>query len=397
MYISEDDSIKKVDDYGDNLEDQIEGTYEWDYNILDVHYLIVRRFQYHKEKNINKIQQLLDQELDKSKSRQNLIDRRRTQKRIREYQEELDNITSDKDFKQYVARVKHLIEQYRKLGTINKVVTFGKPEEGNILEAPEDEITQFTRHRIISKYLDIAKDYIQIDVVRQINVDNICLACKTPLTDNVTMDKYGIVTCNTCGLERLPITISPFCKNSTRINTTKNNYEDRDNFYKVLQRFQGKQINKPPPELYIQLDEYFEHLGFPNSEEVKDLPINFEGAKDNTSRQLMYEALRKTGNAGQYDHINLICHIYWGWELPDISALEDKIMKDYDLSQKIYDSLPKNRKSSLNSQFRLYKHLRRLGYPCKEADFKIPSTQDIREFHEITWAKICQIAGWENI
>ena len=54
------------------------------------------------------------------------------------------------------------------------------------------------------------------------------------------------------------------------------------------------------------------------------------------------------------------------------------------------------RKSSLNSQWRLYKHLKRLGWPCKEKDFKIPTTQDILDFHKIKWAEICDILGWEN-
>ena len=111
----------------------------------------------------------------------------------------------------------------------------------------------------------------------------------------------------------------------------------------------------------------------------------------------MLKALKDIGCSGFYDHLNVILNEMWGWLLPDISHLEDQIMEDYDVSQRVYETLPKDRKSSLNSQFRLYKHLRRLGFPCKSKDFRIPATHDILEFHNTIWAKICEILDWENL
>jgi len=405
MYISEEDSLKKVDDYGENLSDSIEGTYSWDYNILDVHNLIVRRFQYKKDKNLATLTQSLSEERNKIKNRQSMIERKRTRKRIQTLENDIEDLKRDNKFKQYINKVKPLIDRYRQIGSLTKMVSFNKSDEytNKSDKVPETEEEQIFRHRIISNYLDIAKKYIKIDVVRRIDIDNICSGCRNKLDENAEIDKTGITVCKLCGTERIPITVSPFFKNTTRVNTSRNNYEDRDNFYKVILRYQGKQINKPNSSVYDKLDRYFESIDFPSSNEIKLLrknkysDNNTNNEKDKTSRQLMYEALRKTGNSNQYDHINLICHVYWGWELPDISHLESQVMNDYDISQKIYDSLPKDRKSSLNSQFRLYKHLRRLGYFCKESDFKIPTTQDIREFHEITWSTICDIAGWENV
>lgn len=396
MYISEEDTIKKVDDYGENLSDSIEGIYSWDYNILDIHNLIVRRFQYKKDKNLSSLRQELSEEKNKIKNRQSMIERSRSRKKIKKLEEDIEDLDNDNKFRRYINKAKPLIDQYRKIGSLSKIVSFDKSKE-ILEEVLETEDQQLFRHRIISNYLDIAKKYIKIDVVRKINIDNICTGCKNKLDENIEIDNNGISVCKLCGTERIPITVSPFFKNTTRVNTSRNNYEDRDNFYKVIQRYQGKQINKPNSTVYDKLDEYFDSIDFPTSEEVKVLPFNGDGKKDKTSRQLMYEALRKTGNSNQYDHINLICHVFWGWKLPDISHIENQIMNDYDASQKIYDSLPKDRKSSLNSQFRLYKHLRRLGYNCKETDFKIPTTQDIREFHELTWSKVCDIAGWDNI
>lgn len=87
----------------------------------------------------------------------------------------------------------------------------------------------------------------------------------------------------------------------------------------------------------------------------------------------------------------------WGWALMDFSHLEDQVMDDYDTSQRVYEILPKDRKSSLNRQFRTYKHLRRLGFPCRTSQFRIPTTHDILEFHNTMWSKICEVLDWENL
>ena len=72
-------------------------------------------------------------------------------------------------------------------------------------------------------------------------------------------DGYEILSgrCPNCNLEKIAIVRSRFYKDSTRTNNSGNNYEDKANFEKVLMRFQGKQPDKPPLELYERLGEYF--------------------------------------------------------------------------------------------------------------------------------------------
>ena len=244
------------------------------------------------------------------------------------------------------------------------------------------------------------------------NEANICSHCNFKLDDiNTDLDETGVSVCPNCMVERISVVRSRFYQDNTRTNNSGNNYEDRANFEKVVMRYQGKQPDKPPPELYTTLRNHFEKNELPkmdlhdngtyqyiSSEYIKNhISLNEDGEKEGTSRSLMYKALKDTGNSNYYDHINLILHEIWGWELPDINHLEDMIMDDYDKSQRVYEVLPKDRKSSLNSQFRLFKHLRRLGYHCKSRDFRIPTTHDILEFHENIWAKICDILEWENL
>jgi len=124
------------------------------------------------------------------------------------------------------------------------------------------------------------------------------------------------------------------------------------------------------------------------------LPLTENGRKKGTSREMMFEALSDTNNSAFYDDINLILHLYWGWELPNISHLEERIMEDYINTQQVYNSiLKKDRDASLNIQFRLYVHLKAVGYPCTKDDFKIQTSRDSLIFHNEVWKEMCEKTG----
>jgi hypothetical protein len=109
---------------------------------------------------------------------------------------------------------------------------------------------------------------------------------------------------------------------------------------------------------------------------------------------MMYEALNETNNSAYYEDINLILHLYWGWSLPDISQLEDRIMEDYITTQQIYNAIPnKDRDASLNIQFRLFVHLKAVDYPCTKDDFKIQTSRDSLIFHNEMWKIMCEKSG----
>lgn len=394
MYISDPVNERAVEKMEHNSKNRIIGTYDHDYNILEIHNIIIRKFHYLKDQKIKRLKNKLQAEIDKVKRPQTMIQRRKSIKAINKINSKIKDIEAGTEFIDYIKKVKPLVEEYREMGSLNRVINFGcnKPE----IEEPVEE--QYRRHCIISDYIDIASSHIQIDLLRQLKDGNICRGCEADLdVIPVETDEQGIMICSECGFERMPISHSPFCKDTTRVNASRNNYEDRENFKKVILRYQGKQIHKPPAELYVSLDKFFMENNMPLSDDVKKLPMLPDGTKRGTNRELMYEALKNTGNAKYYDHINLILNVHWGWKLDDVSHLEEDLMDDYDISQEIYNDIPKERKSSLNSQFRLYKLLRRRGHNCLEKNFKIPTTSDIREFHEMTWMTICKIAGWENV
>jgi hypothetical protein len=105
---------------------------------------------------------------------------------------------------------------------------------------------------------------------------------------------------------------------------------------------------------------------------------------------MMFKALSETNNSVFYEDVNLICHLYWGWLLPDISADEDQIMNDYDMTQDVFKKIPKDRRSSLNAQYRLWQHLRIRGYKYPIDDFKIVKTPDILVEHDRIMKIMCE-------
>lgn len=388
-------SFTKVSESDTNevLPDNFSGTYKDDFNILEIHELILKRFQWDKKNRHEQLQKKRDFELHKIKGSQNMVERKNSLMQIEQINRELDKIRSDEDLKRYMTDVSDLVASYKELGTITKVISFkpSKPES-----TAEDSERSWRRHMIIAQYLEIAQRYLQIDVVREIEVDNHCVGCGTNL-DDLFIDEtnFGSQHCPVCGIEREVMAQTPFYRDISRINTSsRNNYDDRDNFYKAMMRYQGKQQIRFPDDLMSKLDQYFESYGLPKGSEVKTFPLDKRGRRDKTNKEMMYKALYDIGYPGYYEDDNLLCHLYWGWVLPDISHLEEAIMGDYDQSQWWLDQLDDQR--SFPTQLRLYKHLRQRGHPCFVDDFKVVKTRDILEYHEKRWQQVCLQLGWES-
>jgi len=373
----------------------IKGKYKEDFNILDVHNSILKKFQYEKNKYLFQLHKKRDLELLKMKKPQNMVERKNSLHQLEVIEKEIHKITDEEELKNYLSQVSELIELYKELGTIPKIISFKSKEK--VLVPDESHEKQTFRHLIISRYLEIARSYIQIDIIHDVESNTKCPGCDQQ-HDESYIDDSGMQYCPQCFLEREVVAKTPFYKDNSRVNTSsRNNYEDRENFLKAMMRFQGKQPNNLPPNLFPQLDNYFKSYGLPTGEDVKQLPLDNRGRRGKTNKDMIYKALYDIGYASFYEDVNLLCHLYWGWDLPDISHLEDTIMDDYDLSQRVYERIKIDRKSCLNTQYRLFKHLQHRGYPCRADDFKIVKTREILEYHEEMWKRICEVLSWKFI
>lgn len=407
-----------------SLPNRIEGTYTDDFNILEVHDLILKRFEHLRESRIQELSDKLSQEQNKLTIPQTVVDRKATQANITKLTQQLDVLTQHRDTQEYLEAVTPLIETYRSLGTTTKVVSFKTEKKSSLsqvslrssatnvaslrssstsvpslrssatnIPSPDREAKRKLRHATITQYLEVARHYIQIDVIRETGSANICPGCQMDLTDVPKDDETGIQTCPNpqCGYEKLNLLRAMISMDSSKSTTGgRNGYDDRDNFHKALMRYQGKQPNRLPDNLTAVLDNYFRSYGLPTSDDVRKMHLTDRGTRGNTTRELMYRALFETGNASFYEDVNLICHIVWLWTLPDVSHLEDQIMDDYDKTQKVYECIWKNRKSNLNTQYRLFKHLQLRGHKCSIEDFKMVKTREILEYHDAIWEIMCQ-------
>ena len=362
----------------------LEGTYSTDYDLIKADQIVTTYLSWQmKEKpktceiQITQLSGKKPATINEYKTIEN------TKKKL---QEEIKKWTSKDWIADYQKICKHLVDEYRRDFAKKNSLVWGKKKT---IETPNQSER---RLYLIHRYLFLVEEFIRVDVVRQSITDDDCPNCGRNLSDVYQCKDTGLISCPDCGCERQSL-----MRNHSGGETTtcsKSSYEDRENFYKALQRYQGKQPNKLPPTLFADLDKYFYSYGLPAGSEIRKLSLKEDGTRGDTSEEFMCRSLSETGHADYYEDARMICALYWGWELLNLTTEEEEeIMEDYDVTQSVFIQLPLERKSSLNTQFRLYEHLKLRGWPCAQSNFKIVRTDNIIDFHKDTWKQMVLGAG----
>jgi hypothetical protein len=335
------------------------------------------------EKEINQIKEIVKQP-------QTMIERKKSIQRIRVLQNKIRKVRESQHVKEYSEQAEPLLKEYESFAQEQQVIDFMEDKKKkDILKTEEEKNPEYWKKiRLIKRFVEVAKQYINVQLVQKKRNVYECV-CGHNLSE-VHIDNLGIQVCPECQTERYIIGNVTGKSESLSI---KNDYDDEGNFEKTLIRFQGKQQDKIPNQLFQELDNYFKIRGLPTSEQIKERPLQKDGKKRGTSLELLYKALQETGNSTFYEDANLITHKYWGWKLHDVSHLEAIIMQDYKKTQKVYNRLNKERSSSLGTQYRLFKHLELRGYPCSIKDFKIVKMRESLEYHDDIWKIMCNECG----
>jgi hypothetical protein len=368
--------------------DRVVAKYTDDLNIIKIHEAIMTRFAYQEleipslRAQIQTLHTLSPSEMTINQYRDLLETRQSHQSRLHD----LENRTS---FMTYISLTLPILKTYKLVSSDASKGIVSIRKIGQHAQTDPNIIAH--RLQIIQQYLEIARDYIILDVIHINPTQARCPGCGIDFSLIPINEQSGLCICE-CGVERENLSNDTLYKDSTRVTIgNRNNYEDWENFEKALIRYQGRQLNKPPQKLYDQLDAYFLKIQKCLGSEIRSRPHLPDGKKSGTSRSMMLDALCETSNSSYYDDVNLIMNTYWGWKLPDVSHLESQIMQDYYLTQQIYNSEPHHgRDASLNTQFRLYVHLLSVGHPCARDDFKIQTSRDSLEFHQEIWKKMCE-------
>jgi hypothetical protein len=378
-------TLSNFDLYMERSFPKLEKVFSENLDILEMHELLLKRFDFEKEVK----PKLLIKEIEYQKyllqtQELYIIQIKMILKRIDELRTEYQTIINQEKKNKYLNLTKELLVMYNQIGFKKKVISFHNKQIKK-----EDILNSGYRKKIIEMYLDIFKKFYPIYIIYRQNHKPTCPVCQLDLSKYVSEDEETNVICPKCNVEKT-ILIHTNIVSEVKYMNSKDGYEDRENFWKALQRFQGKQNNHIPERLFKELDEYFKSFGLPLGKDICNLELSKKGTRGNTSRSMMFKALSETNNSVFYEDVNLICHMYWGWLLPDISCDEDQIMNDYDMTQEVFKKIPKDRRSSLNAQYRLWQHLRIRGYRYPIDDFKIVKTPDILVEHDRIMKIMCE-------
>lgn len=369
----------------ENVPSFVKATFTNDINIFKIHSAIKTVFE-DQLFNIDKMKlKIEDLSGDLRVRFLSLVDAKRIGNEIDALDKKIKSLETHSGWRGYVEKVRPILDRYLPLASdeTKGVINFTsdiKHEDSEILEK---------RLKTIEEYIKIAGCYIPMDITSKTRNSSNCPGCDKDTSDHVDISD-GILECE-CGYQQINVIKHSTFKDSNRVNVSgRSDYDDRTTFIKALDHFFGVKTTKIPERLYEMLDEYFAKCNLPSGEYVRNnVELLADGKRKGTSVDLLIKALSATSNANYYSQVNCIAAVYWGWVLPDISHLRDKVIYDYDETQKVYMEV-KERESSLNIQIRLYLHLNALGCSFLKTDFKMPASPDSLAYHNKMWYIMCE-------
>jgi hypothetical protein len=388
--------MKKDFTENNKLPSKITSVYKLDYNILYIDEIIRKKLEQEKYKKCKKLKKKLD--FLSNKPSVNHIEHIKNQKKIEKIKNEIELITSGERIKKYNKKVNNIISEYKNLKTKIHTVFFENDLEPENYQNLDNE--KIRRLFLIDKFLDIASNYINIDIVRLPEKPNsICLGCGKNIS-NVIISDYGSKRCPFCNTEHEIVISVGINKDNSRLNNNNNEEESIDNFLRAFDRKQGIQVERPDESLYQELDNFFISNGRPTGEEIRKLPLNSRGRRGDTNHKMLWNALSQIGRSQYYEDDEIIGHIYWGWKLNDYSHLKERIIDKYNKTQQVFYQIPleeRERNSSLGTQYRLWRHLQLEGVECYQNEFKIAENSESLRLHNKIWRLMVEGANDPNI
>lgn len=369
----------------DSVPRSLDIKYSHDYDILNLHNVVVANIRRITAERITRISSLITIKEEELKVT-NYVNRSNIQLSLEELKRSYSELLSNKDYNTYISESRYLLEAYKDIGKISSTVDI---TTGNIINRLMSREELKIRHTVIPSYLTIASRYMTLNIIRTIDPSDYC-ECGEDIS-SIPQNVVGSRICSHCGHTNFGI----YIKNYKISGTSERNTENTTNFVKALSKIQGKCDKEIPDELYTEIDDYFKDKGL-----IRDVIRSRELVDDvikkrrGTNIHMMLQALKSTNNNDYYSYVHTICRDYWDWILPDFSILEASLTEIYYNILLIKRSLsPKitNRSSSLNIWFVVYKLLVLKGVNISKEDLKYINTKSTIDNHERLWRIICDI------
>lgn len=273
-------------------------------------------------------------------------ERMHLQSRAEKLTETIDDLINDTSFGFYLLEVQEYIEKYISIsGTSKRGISFMKKDR-----VVNDETQNLSRTflSVVEKYNNILRLNIpKIGIVKK------PLACDCGNSKDIDVVDERLYYCQKCGTElKEQIGSRNTFKDIERVNvSSKYKYSRMIHIQNCIRQYQGKQKVKIPPQLLRDVQEQ----------------LKLNGCKK-INPQHIRSALQNTGWSDHYENFVLIWSIVTGNNCPDISELEDSILRDFELVEREYNTLMDNpqeeRSSFMSYPYVLYQLLRKHGHRC---------------------------------
>jgi hypothetical protein len=238
---------------------------------------------------------------------------------------------------------------------------------------------------LVSQYISIAREYVDIKNYKKIIKLMSCPFCKTSdMTKNVDEDTSFVCQ---CGVEIEIFDDTPSFKDTDRVNmSNRYTYTRRGHFIEAMKKYQGKHNVDTE-----QLQTVAAHL----RSEMKFYNLT----PTTVSKDRLYTFLSEKKLCDHYEDINILYHIITGKECPEFSHLENTLLELFEEQEKALievTALDPNdeRLNSINVYYKLFKLLQKLGYPCKKSDFHILKTKAKEDEHDEKMFRAWGLLGW---
>jgi hypothetical protein len=342
----------------------IKDNYKYNYNIVELYEKIKKSYilEYNKsyilKNEIKKLQWI-------KKNSNNEYEKLLAKKKLIIYYKQYIDIKNMTKLKQYIKLTNNIIQLYKEILPKKKLI-FGMKNDNY------DDKYKKQRLLLIYKFIFYSKSFYPLDIKKIGNHHKLC-----PICDSELNKELSGLHCSNINCRYYQETIEIICNNTLfKEKNTACPYDCKENFYKIILCFQGKQSKRPSKNVYNNIYLY-----------CNKNDINYKTISKFELSQIL-QILKLTDH---YVNLNLIHSIITGINPPDISVYEDNLLYRYDLYEEIYNTIKhtiKERKNSLQIHFLLQHFLCMEGYDVNHDDFLYLKTRDVQLNHNYTM-KIC--------
>lgn len=292
------------------------------------------------------------------------IERSKAKSLVLELRRKIQDLERGSDLALYLFRSSSLIESYKLLEKQLKKNSF-------IVQISRDDNKVKEMTKITLEYLRIAREYIDIESFKQKPQKLSCESCHG-INLIPSEGDSSILTCKDCGIVLEILDDAPSFKDSERVNmASRYTYTCKGHFVEAMNRFEGKQNVEIKPDVIKTLNNYLNPHGL---------------TKETATKDHIYMFLSENKFSDYYADINLIYFLITGVNPPDITSYRNELLEMHDEIEEAYSEVKdKERLNSLNVNWKLYKLLQLLDYPCKKDDFFCLKTPAKQGEHEEKW------------